>query len=61
VLLYRWILRMERGDEPTTEAGVPVLAEPQAAARGRVPAPMTNPQAATARDDYAPNALVSHS
>jgi hypothetical protein len=61
VLLYRWILRFERGEGPTTEAGIPVLAEPQPAPRERVPPRVAIPQAATAREGYAPDALASHS
>lgn len=49
VLLYRWILRLERGDES------------QPTARNRVPSRVTPPQAATTREGYAPKALVSHS
>jgi hypothetical protein len=61
VLLYRWILRLERGDEPSTEAGAPVLAEPPPAVRGHASPRVTIPQAATAREGYAPKALASHS
>jgi hypothetical protein len=56
VVLYRWILRFERGDGPTTEAGVPVLAKPEPAVRERVPSRVAMPQTATAR-----GALASHS
>jgi len=56
-LLYRWILRLERGDEPSPEAGVPVLAKPEPAPQGRIPARIGLPQTATAREGLA----VSHS
>lgn len=54
-LLYRWILRFERGDGPNTEAGVPVLAVPEPAARERIPVRVGLPQTATARDALAPS------
>lgn len=57
VLLYRWILRFERGDGPTTEAGVPVLAKPEPQVRERVGARMPILQTATAREDL----VASHS
>lgn len=49
-LLYRWILRFERGDGPTTEAGVPVLAKPEPAARERISAHVGLAHTATARE-----------
>jgi hypothetical protein len=49
VLLYRWILRFERGEGPTLAAGVPVLAKPEPAPRERIPA-LAIPQTATARE-----------
>lgn len=61
VLLYRWILRLERGDEPSNAAGVPVIAERSPAARGHASPRATIPQAVTAREGYAPDALASHS
>lgn len=47
VLLYRWILRFERGNGPTSEAGamLPVLPEP--ALRERVPPRVAIPTATT--------------
>lgn len=56
-LLYRWILRFERGDEPNTEAGVPVLAKPEPAPRERIPARVGLPTTATAtaREGLAPS------
>lgn len=58
-LLYRWILRFERGDEPNTEAGVPVLERPEPAPQARIPARvgLTATATATAREGLA----VSHS
>lgn len=56
-LLYRWILRLERGDEPNIEAGVPVLAKPEPAPQARISARIGIPQTATAREGLA----VSHS
>jgi hypothetical protein len=56
-LLYRWILRFERGNGPTTEAGAPVPVKPEPAARERVPSRMPIPQTATAREGLA----ASHS
>lgn len=55
VLLYRWILRLERGNGPTTEAGVPVHAKPGSGSRERVPGRVRRPQAAMAGDGFAPS------
>jgi hypothetical protein len=61
VLLYRWILRFERGDHPSTEAGVPVLVQPEAVPRERIPSRVAAmPQTATARGAYSAPA-ASHS
>lgn len=57
VLLYRWILRFERGDGPTTEAGAPVPVQPEPVVRERVSARMPMPQTATAREGL----VASHS
>lgn len=52
VLLYRWILRFERGDGPTDDAvGVPVeplRARSEPPARDEVPSRVSAPQGATA-------------
>lgn len=61
VLLYRWILGFERGEGPTTEAGVPVLAEARPAAQGRVPPRVAPPRPAPPREGYATDGLASHS
>lgn len=50
VLLYRWILRLERGEGPTTAAGVPALAGPETQGRARMAPRMPIPQTATARE-----------
>jgi len=55
-LLYRWILRFERGNGPTTEAGVPVPVPPEPA-RERLAPRMPLPQTATAREGL----VASHS
>jgi hypothetical protein len=54
-LLYRWILRFERGSGPATAAGVPVLARSEPAPRERIHARVELPQTATARDGLAPS------
>jgi hypothetical protein len=54
-LLYRWILRFERGHGPTTEAGMPALAKPEPALRERIPARVGRPQTATAHEGLAPS------
>ena len=52
VLLYRWILRFERGDGPTMQTGAPVLAEPEPAGRERIPPRMAIPHTVTARKSF---------
>jgi hypothetical protein len=49
VLLYRWILRFECGDGPTTEAGAVLPVPPEPAPRDRVP-PRVAVQTATTPD-----------
>ncbi len=56
-LLYRWILRFERGDDPSTEEGAPVPVQPEPVVRERVPPRLTIPQTATAHEGL----LASHS
>ena len=57
VLLYRWILRFERGDGPTTAAGVPVPVQAEPVLRERVSSRMPMPQTATVREGL----VASHS
>jgi hypothetical protein len=61
VLLYRWILRWERSEGPTTEAGVPALVQPVPAPHRRVPPRVVLPNTVAAREGRAAEALASHS
>jgi hypothetical protein len=57
VVLYRWILRFERGDGPSdAAAGEPVRVQPEPAVHDRIPSRVVLPQTATAR-----GVLVTHS
>jgi hypothetical protein len=44
VLLYRWILRFERGDGPSNAVSEPVHAQPEPASRERVPPRVAIPE-----------------
>lgn len=56
-VLYRWILRFERGDGPTdAAAGAPARVQPEPAACELLPSRVAMPHPATARE-----ALASHS